>query len=396
MPTYPTNPPGNTLAAIQQKVRRLTRSPSEAQLTTDDLNNYINTFVMYDFPEHLRTFNLRKPFRFWCNPYQDVYPLNINGFGNASQAYLNPLYNFQNLNLTVHPPLYIAGYHSMYTQSREHFYNVYPDITSRVQLPFFGDGVTTTFSGVIPSLQYAILPPNFQQQTCFVKGKVLFESVDLNGNGLALVDVPVLDSTTGNPTIYGNLYTPGTQPVAPNLPLMTPPYVVGGPCNINSTNCIDPFNYINYTTGQYTITFPFAPRAYQKINSQTVPKAVARPHAMLFFDNHFILRTVPDQPYEINFEVYVRPAQLMQTDSVPELEEYWQYLSYGTAKKVFEDRMDIDSVQLIMPEFKKQEALVQRRTIVQYTNERVATIYTEQTGINNNNENGWGSGGSSF
>ena len=44
----------STLAQIQTKVRRLTRSISEQQLSTTELNNYINTSVLYDFPEHLR------------------------------------------------------------------------------------------------------------------------------------------------------------------------------------------------------------------------------------------------------------------------------------------------------------------------------------------------------
>ena len=69
----PINPPGNTLQDIQIKVRRLTRSPSSAQLSDDDLNNYINTFVVYDFPEHLRMFNLRTTFTFICNAFQDEY-----------------------------------------------------------------------------------------------------------------------------------------------------------------------------------------------------------------------------------------------------------------------------------------------------------------------------------
>jgi len=41
--------------------------------------------------------------------------------------------------------------------------------------------------------------------------------------------------------------------------------------------------------------------------------------------------------------------------------------------------MDTESVQTIMPEFKKQEALINRRTIVQQTEQRTATIYTENT-----------------
>lgn len=41
--------------------------------------------------------------------------------------------------------------------------------------------------------------------------------------------------------------------------------------------------------------------------------------------------------------------------------------------------MDMESVQLIMPEFLKQQALTLRRTIVQQTSQRAATIYSENT-----------------
>src|ERR1700682_1382899 len=111
--------PDSTLQAIENKVRRLTRSPSTAQLTVADLENYINTFVVYDFPEHLRTFQLRTTFSFYTNPYQDVYRTDKASYGDpvANPSIVNnPLYNFQNNYLTVHPPIYIAGYQSFFTQ----------------------------------------------------------------------------------------------------------------------------------------------------------------------------------------------------------------------------------------------------------------------------------------
>ena len=40
------------LQTIRTKVRRLTRSLSPAQLTDAQIDEYINTFVLYDFPEH--------------------------------------------------------------------------------------------------------------------------------------------------------------------------------------------------------------------------------------------------------------------------------------------------------------------------------------------------------
>lgn len=370
--TYPAVQPDTTLVAIQTKVRRLTRSMSESQLDTDTLNQYINTFVVYDFPEHLRMFNLRTTFSFYTNPYQDVYPTDEISFVGVTT---NPLYNFQNRYISVHTPVYIAGYNSLYSQSREQFYGIYPLTNSIASIGVTGDGVTTTFSGVVNTSQ-ATIPANLSQTTVgLLQDNVLFSSVDANGNGLALVDVAVKNTTTGNNTIMGNLYVPGSTPA-------TPPTVV------------NPNNFINYATGQFTITFSAAPGSGILINSQTVATNITLPQALCYYDNQFIVRPVPDQPYTINFEAYVRPTWLMQMDQSPALNEWWQYIAYGAAKKIFEDRMDTDSVQQILPEFIKQQTLCLRRTIVQYTNERTATIYTEQT--NNNQSGPWGWGGGSF
>ena len=94
-------------------------------------------------------------------------------------------------------------------------------------------------------------------------------------------------------------------------------------------------------------------------------------------------------------EVYVQPTALLDATTEPALKQMWQYIAYGAAKKVFEQRMDLDSVQMIMPEFKQQERFVLRRTIVEQVNERTATIYTQ---INNLRYgwNGWNYGNGPF
>jgi len=208
---------------------------------------------------------------------------------------------------------------------------------------------------------------------------VLFESVDVGGTGMALVDVPVLDNSsgTGFNTAFGNLYNPNSQAYIDAL--ATPP------TNVSLTN------RINYQTGAYIITFPFAPDTDQPIGCQLVLMQPAQPRAVLYYANKFVVRPVPDQVYQVNFEVYKRPDFLLSSASEPALQEYWQYIAYGAAKKIFEDRLDMDSVAAITPEFKKQEMLVQRRTLVQNTNQRTATIYAEQTS-NYSSYNGWGNG----
>lgn len=376
--------PNSTLAAIEQKVRRLTRSPSTAQLTVDDLENYINTFVVYDFPEHLRTFQNRTSFTFYTQPYQDVYKTD------ASWPITAQLYNFENQYISVHNPVYIAGFQSWYSQNREQLFGVYPLTRSIQKLATIGDGGTVNFTGFISSLNNAISPLNQtgQVSTGLLQNNVLFESIDTDGNGVSLIDSPIVDATTGFNTIYGLMYSPNNPPVT--LPLtLTTPYLTNP--SFPSTN------FINYATGEFNITFPQAPGAGNIINSQTVPQVVSLPQALMYHNNQFTVRPVPDQVYPVNIEVFQRPTFLMNASQSPQLEELWQYISYGAAKKIFEDRMDLESVQMIMPEFKKQEALCLRRTIVQNTNERTATIYTEQTGTGAGAYGaGWFQGGGSF
>lgn len=335
--------PDSTLSTLQQiiiKVRRLTRKMSESQISNDEIRRYINTFVLYDFNEHLRMQALRSTFTFYASPNVDTYDTNTS---NSNE----PLFNFKNKYITVHTPVYIAGYQSMFSQSREQFFAIYPMVNNVASIGTAGDGVTTNFFGTLANVP--ILPRN-----------VLFSSVDANNNPLTLYDVPD-DSRTGD------LINPATG-------------------NVDGV--------INYLNGEFALLFSTAPASGQAINSQTVPYVASQPQAMLFYDEKFILRPVPDQAYRVDMEVYRRPDELLELGQSPHLAEWWQYIAYGAAKKIFEDSMDPESVATIMPEFRKQENLINRRTIVQQTDQRAATIYTEQTA--GGYGPGWWYGGGSF
>lgn len=313
----------NNLEAIQKKVRRLTRSPSTSQISDADLKEYINTFILYDFPEHLRLFTFKTTLTFYTQPNIDVYETNAIDLA-------DPLYNFKNAYITVNDPVYIAGQKTFFTQSRDEFYSLYPALQSSFNVGT-GNGIITNFTGTLSSKP-------------ILRRNVLFSSVDSFSDGMSLYD------ELGDGDLYGDFGAPST---------------------------------INYVTGVYDITFTNAPAASIPIYAQTVPYKASRPQAMLYFKDKFYLRPVPDRAYKVDIETYIRPTALDNVTSVPDLEQHWQYIAYGAAKKIFEDRMDLESVQLIMPEFKQQELLCLRRTIMQNSNERVATIYTEQ--CNNGN-----------
>lgn len=333
----------STLSDIIIKVRRLTRSPSSNQITDAQITEYINTFVIYDFPEELRTFILRKNLTFYTQPYVDVYQENT---VNAN----DPLYNFKNKYISIHTPVYVSGNEVFYTQSEDQFYRLYPKITNQIQIAT-GSGSTFAYSGTATGAP-------------FYRNTVIFSSLDSSGLGITAVDVPTYDGTTGNPEKIGNLVDPA------------------GSGTVLGT--------INYVTGAYSITFPVAPASSQPIYLQIVPGVLNVPQAVLYFDSKFVLRPIPDKAYSIQVDVMQRPSELLSSNQIPELAEWWQYLAYGAAKKIFEDRMDPESVQIITPGLKHQEDLILRRTLKQYSNERSSTIYTDQTEAL---VSGWGRGG---
>ena len=316
----------STLGAIVKKVRRLTRSPSTSQITDTEIHEYINTFVLYDFPEHLRLFALRTTITFYTSPNVDTYDF-------ATIDATSPLFNYKNLYITTHEPLYINGKQIQFTQSREKFYAMFP-VSPKTDVIAYGDGVTVNYAGQLTTIGTPILP-----------GSVLFSAVDTAGNPLLIHDNP--------------------QSGIPNVGLL-----------IGDTGGVP--NTINYLTGAYVFTLSAAPGAGQAVNAAAAPYTPSIPLAVLAFDYKYIVRPIPDKAYAVEMEVYKRPTEFINNPAaLPYLDQWWQYIAYGAAKKIFEDRFDNDSVQAIMPEFKTQEALVLRTTIVQQTKERVMTIFSQ-------------------
>jgi hypothetical protein len=327
----------STLQAIRTKVRRITRSPSLSQISNGQLDEYINTFILYDFPEHLRLFSLRTLLTFYTQPGVDVYDTN-------TTVTTDPLYNFKNKYVAVHPPVFMAGIQCFYTQWRDVFYGYYPQTNTISDTLLRGNNSSGPFSGTIAAPSTGL--PFILQES------VNFNCIDTNGTSMIMVDVPISN-------IIGNL----TQA---NVPLV-PPY--------DTTQ--DPNNYINYVTGEYVISFPAITADMATIWFEGILYQPGKPLCMLYYDDKFTIRPVPDKTYSIQLEVDVRPTELINSTDVPQLEQWWQYIAYGASKKIFEDRMDMDSVQLIMPEFKTQERLVLRTTLTQQANERTVTIYTQ-------------------
>ncbi len=327
-----------TLSEIRKKVRRLTRSPSANLLSDADLDQYINTFVLYDFPQHLRLYNLRSTFTFYTQPNVDVY-------STETVDTSNPLYNFKNNILAVHPTVYIAGIPVLYTQWRDVFYGYYPQFNSIFNNVATASGSAGPYTGTLSAVP-------------ILQNNVIFTTIAANNEALTIIDYPQNNET-------GFLDTPNAAPTS-----------------------LSNFGTINYITGAFSVTFPATTTAGNTITAETIPYQAGKPYAILYYDQKFTIRPVPDKAYSVQLEVDIRPTELLNQNQSPDLEQWWQYIAYGAAKKVFEDRSSIDDVQIIMPEFTKQEQLVLRSTLTVQANERTQTIYTQ----GKNYGSGWGFG----
>ena len=313
----------------------LTSSPSTNQLTDAKIDHYINVFVLYSFPEDIKMFNLKKTITFYTSPYIDLY-------GNNVINSTDPLFNFKNRYSFTGEPCYVNGVRVLFTQDRSQFFRQYPMLNyGEIIGSNTGSGY---FSGTL-------------QNVPVLQNNVFFTSVDSNGMGVTLKDVPRYDTgTTGNPTLIGDLVTPNDN-------------------NSHGT--------INYETGLYAVSINAALGA--EVKAKYVAYSASMPLMVLYFDGSFTLRPVPDDVYSINLEVYSRPSELLVSTDMPELSQHWEYIAYGASKKIFEDRRDLDSKSEIMEAFKELEEQVRTKSTMQLSEQRASTIYSDKSYYGNLN-----------
>ena len=351
----------NQLSDIITKVRRVTGRPSPNQLSDNAIVQYINTFYIYDLPEHLKLESLRYNYEFTTTANIPTYDLPTDTY------------------LTAMPPVFIGGYQSYMTQSRENFFRINPNLNFIQDSIYTGNGSSSTpytgqFLTALPVMPgFKPNPPG--AYTVSIKGTATdIAAKFLNWN--------VLVSALGSPNAISG--------ISPSYSL-----VDDGQGNLWATSDAStdatantPRGTINYITGALKITnfvdvtgTPVAIPSGNAINVQYIPYVASRPQSVVFFQDQFIVYPVPDQAYTVSFEAYRYPASFAYSDTgrSPQLNEWWQLLAYGAADKIFADSGDFENLSKFRPLLKEQMDLVLRRTIVQQTSERVSTIYTEQS-----------------
>lgn len=378
----------STYTFIEKKVRRLTASASNAALSSFDIQQAVNTFYNNDFPYAIKIDQQRTVYKFLTIPNVDRYPVDVNN-----------LQGFRS-------PVYFEGIQGNFFKNRDQLYNLYPRYPTQFQ-PIGGDGVTTSFTfSLMSNTQYPFPQPNFG----ILSTQVVIGGIDVNGNpiriiddGGAIVDANGIGSntTTGRllfiqqnnvgDNVYldaSNVQQPAIPPVSPlggGSTYYNPDYPTYPPSPLTNQYC----GTVNYVTTQITVNFPVAPADGTMINVWAATYQVGRPYNLLFWNNEFTIRPVPDNVYLVEVEAYQTPVQFMNVTDNPILNQWAQYIAYGAACEILRDRQDVEGVENLMEGFKRQEALVLERQSIEEIQQPNITLFNT---TNTSYGVGWGIG----
>lgn len=343
------------LQDIIEKVRQLAALGNTDQSTDQKIVKYINSYYLYDFPDDLRILKLQDVYTFNTIQGIDTYPFDFDNWSSVSG------------------PAYCDKLQVAFLQDPQQFFGYYYSVQQRETFAS-GDGGAGVYSGTtqsMPMLRSVYNNPMTDTQTAptgiFPAGyPPLFADPNISRIQNILISA---NTSTGSLAV--------TDDGAGNLI---------GDCLAGGT--------INYQTGVISnLTFTSTVPSGNDIEISYIPVELATPFSILFYQNQFRLQPVPDKAYTIEITAYREPSKaLLGTTSStefdlagrPELFGWWELIAFGVAKKFYQDRLDMDGVQMMESFLQEQISQARTRTYSQLGNRSMSTIYRGETEQNEN------------
>ena len=319
------------LQDIIEKIRLVSASGNSQQLTDKKLIKYINSYYLYDFPNDLRLLKLKDVYTFNTIQGLDTYPFDFDHWS------------------TVEAPAYCGKAQVTLFQDKSSFYG-YNFNTQQLETFTMGNGSVGPYSGTtVASPVHPSVNNNPEVYTA------------IPNNSIFPLGYPPSFPTSNISRIQNIL-------IAANTATSSLHVTDDGVGNLIG-DCI-PGGMINYQTGAITnLTFTSLVPSGNQINIQYTQSVQGEPFNILFFQNQFVLRPVPDQAYTIEITAYRQPSQALlgtETDTNfdpngrPESLDWWEVIVFGVAKKLYQDRLDMEGVQMM--ETFLQEKISEART----------------------------------
>lgn len=380
------------LSRIRYTVRKITgkfdvtqlpdTSPGPGEVNPSDIpsiDDYINDFYLFDLPEHLRTLKLRDYFFFTTIPNCGTYsiPQNV---------------------LEVYSPIYIDNYEFNYYQYPDQFYKTWPELNFIDRNLFTPDGITATFNFTLT-------------QTPIQQGTVV---IGLQPN--------VDGSTFQNMETFKDEDSPIPLDIPKQQYFRNPRTLTGNQGGTGS---------INYLTGAVTITYANAPPNGALSSCHYHPYVPSRSRDILMWQQQLFIRPIPNDTYLVKMMAYMMPTTVISAatnstvrpsilvdpattptsaptnttvqiqgfngsdtgatpnplSDLPQFNEFWQMIAYGTALKIMIEDGDYQEAATLKPIFEEQKLLAQRKTLRQLAHQRMPTRYAQ--GDDSGGSNQW-------
>jgi hypothetical protein len=316
----------------------MTARYSPEQMPDTQVDTYINLSYTLQMPENFKNMKLTKPYVFTTVPNVDTYDF-VYESGLVNDPAGNPIPG----NVQLTPPVYCQGYILRYFQDKTTFYNRWPKLTVN-QIINSGNGIAGyTYTGTIPSTPF--LRAQLDIFGNVTEAAVIISSFDDTGFNISISDIPQTDSNTGK--LFD---TEGND--------------VGS---------------VNYLTGVYSFTLANGAVIPQgdNIYASVVPYQSSRPTDVIFYNQQITFRPVPQQVYQVEFQISQQPTELINDNDAPELDEWYLFICAGAAKLIYTDFPDPEGMAYLMPIWQEQLQIAQRRTLKQLGTQRAATIFSQ-------------------
>jgi hypothetical protein len=341
-----------SLDQMRNTVRRMTARYDEAQMSTPQIDYYINLAYTIHFPEQFKNLKLTKPYVLLTTPNVDTYDF-VYEAGLVDDPTQLPLPGNKSVpgNIQITPPVYCQGYRLRYFQDKNTFYNMWPNLSVNQQIGS-GKGTSGPYSGIIPS-------------TPFYRGQL-----DIFGNVTepAVIISAIVNNVQSANSGFTYTLTDVPQPnsATPNIGLLV---------DINGVQA----GTVNYLTGawQFTVNNLAIIPLDATIYAAVVPYMASRPTDVLFYNQQIIFRPCPLQVFQVEFQISQQPTQLIASGSAPELDEWYMFICAIAAKLIYTDFPDPEGMAYLMPIYQDQLQMAQRRTLRQMSSQRAQTIFSQ-------------------
>ena len=372
-------------------VRRIIKSPSNAQITDSLIIDYINRFYINDVAARVQLFDMKTRYIFETTP--------------GIIDYNMPLYQIQNNGTISYYPVYqgfigealVNGIPVSFQTQRESFYNSFPlyaQPLNQVATGVGGDVVDYQFQlPYFPAIpghvdMTGMLLAGYTSDPIFtadlissipmtsVQSRVFLTYTSANGQNVIVQDSGQFLASATDGCLYGLLISPGTPPGSGTR--------LDGGYSMTS-------NTVNYNTGVVNVTFNDAPPAGVPIQAQCYFYAEGLPRSMLYYNNTLTILPPAFTQYIVDIGAYLTPAAFFASSAAIPFGYMTEYIARGAARKILSDTGDVEQFMFYEPLFLEQENLVHIRSQRQWTATRTQTIFSQNEGIGNTNSTAQGS-----